>query len=174
MLESLACGVPVAGFPVMGPKDVLVPAGVGAVDDDLARAVERARSIDRARCRAFAEASSWEQCSRRFLDLLVAAPTAAAKTKQRRARKTAAVASAGEQPDAADGGRPAEAESALLAARARAATATAAPAARAYPVTAAAAASTTAAAAGDIKVQSHDRVVELRMCAVDAETQSQP
>ena len=36
-LEALACGVPVAAFPVMGPKDVIGDHPVGALDDDLRR-----------------------------------------------------------------------------------------------------------------------------------------
>jgi glycosyltransferase involved in cell wall biosynthesis len=76
LLESLACGTPVAAFPVTGPIDVLAGADgrVGAVDTDLAAAVRRALTADRAACRAYAERFSWRACAEVFLSHLV--PTA--------------------------------------------------------------------------------------------------
>jgi glycosyltransferase involved in cell wall biosynthesis len=74
MLESLACGTPVAAFPVTGPKDVLVGGGdsIGAVDQDLRAAVLRAlENGDRGACRAFAETFSWRACAERFVSNLV-------------------------------------------------------------------------------------------------------
>jgi glycosyltransferase involved in cell wall biosynthesis len=74
MLESLACGTPVAAFPVTGPKDVLVGGGdaIGAVDEDLRAAVMRAlENGDRVACRAFAETFSWRACAERFVTNLV-------------------------------------------------------------------------------------------------------
>ncbi len=74
MLESLACGTPVAAFPVTGPKDVLVGGGdaIGAVDADLRAAVLRALANgDRIACRAFAETFSWRACAERFVTNLV-------------------------------------------------------------------------------------------------------
>jgi glycosyltransferase involved in cell wall biosynthesis len=57
ILESLACGTPVAAFPVTGPKDVLTNADgcIGAVDTDLRRACLAALNADRAACRRHAE-----------------------------------------------------------------------------------------------------------------------
>lgn len=66
MLESLACGTPVAAFPVPGPVDVLTPA-VGVLDDDLGKAARRALAIDREACRAHAARSSWRACAEKFL-----------------------------------------------------------------------------------------------------------
>jgi glycosyltransferase involved in cell wall biosynthesis len=74
MLESLACGTPVAAFPVTGPKDVLVGGGdaIGAVDEDLRKAVLLAlENGDRIACRAFAETFSWRACAERFVANLV-------------------------------------------------------------------------------------------------------
>ena len=74
MLESLACGTPVAAFPVTGPLDVLAHAapGVGAIDADLRLAALRAlETSDRAACRAHAEMFSWRACAEAFLDNLV-------------------------------------------------------------------------------------------------------
>jgi glycosyltransferase involved in cell wall biosynthesis len=74
MLESLACGTPVAAFPVTGPKDVLVGGGaqVGAVDMDLQKAALAALAYgDRAACRDYAETYSWRSCAERFMANLV-------------------------------------------------------------------------------------------------------
>lgn len=82
LLEALACGVPVAAFPVTGPLDVIgrdgrggpvrVSRPIGALDDDLDAAIVRALDCDRQDCRRFAEHFSWAACSRQFLDNLTA------------------------------------------------------------------------------------------------------
>jgi glycosyltransferase involved in cell wall biosynthesis len=73
LLEALACGVPVAAFPVTGPKDIVVPGRVGALDTDLARAARAALEIDRGACREYALKFSWEACTRQLLDNIRAA-----------------------------------------------------------------------------------------------------
>ena len=69
LLESLACGTPIAAHPVTGPVDILAGArpGVGALDPDLRAAALRALSGDRAACRAHAERFSWRACAEAFL-----------------------------------------------------------------------------------------------------------
>jgi glycosyltransferase involved in cell wall biosynthesis len=67
MLEAMACGLPVAAFPVAGPKDVVREGEVGALDWDLAKAVERALALPRAACRLYAQDFSWETATRQFL-----------------------------------------------------------------------------------------------------------
>lgn len=71
LLEALACGTPVAAFPVQGPRDVLGDAPVGAMDEDLRAACLRALAADRALCRSHAAARGWDAATDRFLDLLV-------------------------------------------------------------------------------------------------------
>jgi glycosyltransferase involved in cell wall biosynthesis len=73
LLEALACGTPVAAFPVTGPKDVLAGADgvVGAVSPDLREAALQALRADRAACRAHAERFSWRACAELFLSHLV-------------------------------------------------------------------------------------------------------
>ena len=70
MLEAMACGVPVAAFPVPGPLDVVLDGVSGCLDHDLVAAMERALRLDRCDCRAFAAEFSWQHCSRIFLDLV--------------------------------------------------------------------------------------------------------
>jgi glycosyltransferase involved in cell wall biosynthesis len=67
ILEANACGVPVAAFPVTGPKDLIVNGRNGAVGDDLRAAALAALEVDRAACRRFAEDYSWQACTSQFL-----------------------------------------------------------------------------------------------------------
>jgi glycosyltransferase involved in cell wall biosynthesis len=73
LLEALACGTPVAAFPVTGPIDVLADAHgrIGAVNADLRVAALEALKADRAACRAHAERYSWHACAEVFLSHLV-------------------------------------------------------------------------------------------------------
>jgi len=80
LLEALASGVPVAGFPVAGPRDVIgadgrgtapwMRARVGCLDMDLATAISRALDCRGADCRAYAEHYSWQACAQAFLRAL--------------------------------------------------------------------------------------------------------
>jgi glycosyltransferase involved in cell wall biosynthesis len=73
MLEAMACGVPVAAYPVTGPVDVVQDGVTGCLRDDLADAIHGALRLERDRCRAYALAHSWEHATREFLGHLVAA-----------------------------------------------------------------------------------------------------
>jgi glycosyltransferase involved in cell wall biosynthesis len=74
MLESLACGVPVAAYPVQGPVDVVAESGAGVLDENLADAVRACLEIDRARCRARALEFSWDRSVAQFEANLVRIP----------------------------------------------------------------------------------------------------
>jgi glycosyltransferase involved in cell wall biosynthesis len=65
-LEAMACGVPVAAYPVTGPIDIVTDGVTGALDADLSRAAHRALRLDPAACRERALRSSWESSSRQF------------------------------------------------------------------------------------------------------------
>ncbi len=71
MIEALACGTPVAAYPVAGPVDI-VNERVGALSEDLARAIDAARYCDRGECASYGAAYSWEAATRQFLSGLVA------------------------------------------------------------------------------------------------------
>jgi len=66
-LEALASGVPVAAYPVTGPKDVLADHPVGVLREDLHAACMEALTLSREACRAFALNYSWENSARQFI-----------------------------------------------------------------------------------------------------------
>jgi hypothetical protein len=70
MLEALACGTPVAAFPVAGPIDVIGESGAGVLDEDLRAACMRALAIPRSVARLRAERFSWRSTSEQFLSYL--------------------------------------------------------------------------------------------------------
>jgi len=70
LLEALACGTPVAAYPVTGPVDVLADGDAGAMNDDLREACIDALKIDRASARAWAERFSWRAASEQFVSHL--------------------------------------------------------------------------------------------------------
>jgi glycosyltransferase involved in cell wall biosynthesis len=73
LIEALACGVPVAAFPVQGPIDIIEDGVTGCLDDDLGAAANRALSLDPARCRAEALKYTWTECTQQFLSHLTGA-----------------------------------------------------------------------------------------------------
>jgi glycosyltransferase involved in cell wall biosynthesis len=71
LLEALASGLPVAAFPVAGPRDVIGTAPVGVLSVDLRAACIKALEIPRPSCVAFATGHTWEACARAFIDNMV-------------------------------------------------------------------------------------------------------
>lgn len=73
LLEAMACGLPVAAFPVTGPVDVLngCPEGEGgALREDLREACLDALKVSRPSARAWAERFSWQAASEEFVSHL--------------------------------------------------------------------------------------------------------
>ena len=67
VIEALACGVPVAAFPVPGPFDIIGDGGPGALDNDLHSAALAALTIPAEHCRAHALRFSWQTSVDQFL-----------------------------------------------------------------------------------------------------------
>ena len=66
MIEALACGTPVAAYPVAGPRDIVTD-DVGALSDELDRAIAAALFCDRKACAAYGATFSWEAATAQFL-----------------------------------------------------------------------------------------------------------
>jgi glycosyltransferase involved in cell wall biosynthesis len=71
LLEAMACGCPVAAYPVTGPLDVIGASPAAVLSDDLRQACLDALAIDRRLPRLHAEKFSWEACTRVFVEQLV-------------------------------------------------------------------------------------------------------
>lgn len=71
MLDALACGVPVAAYPVQGPLDVLIDNKTGCMRENLEEAFYGALKLSSEDCRKQALQYSWQNCSAQFLNNLV-------------------------------------------------------------------------------------------------------
>ena len=86
MIEAMACGLPVAAYPVPGPIDVVGMGGlgpdgslaqpVGALDEDIAEAIREALACDRSAAAAHGGSFSWECATDQFLGALSSAASA--------------------------------------------------------------------------------------------------
>lgn len=64
MIEAMACGVPVAAYPVIGPVDVVTAPGIGNLNKDLGTAIQVALRDGRPEaCVAHAQKFTWERCT---------------------------------------------------------------------------------------------------------------
>ncbi len=68
-IEALACGTPVAAYPVQGPLDILTEE-TGVMDDNLDRAIAGALVLDRAECAAHGASFGWDASAEQFLNAL--------------------------------------------------------------------------------------------------------
>jgi glycosyltransferase involved in cell wall biosynthesis len=68
LIEALASGLPVAGYPVAGPLDVIGDSGAGVLDEDLRTACLAALDIPREMARAHSLQFTWRESARQFLD----------------------------------------------------------------------------------------------------------
>lgn len=71
MLEAMACGLPVAAFPVTGPVDVVKPGITGILNHDLRKAALAALELDRTACRREALKRTWQHATSQFVANLV-------------------------------------------------------------------------------------------------------
>lgn len=70
LLEAMACGVPVAAYPVTGPIDVVEQGVSGVLDDNLLSATQAAFALKPERCREHALRFTWETATLQFVDNL--------------------------------------------------------------------------------------------------------
>ncbi|HKJ18214.1 MAG TPA: glycosyltransferase family 1 protein [Xanthomonadales bacterium] len=71
MIEAMACGLPVAAYPVTGPINVVESGVTGILDDDLKRAAMLALELDPQVCIDHARQLSWPNATRQFEQNLV-------------------------------------------------------------------------------------------------------
>jgi glycosyltransferase involved in cell wall biosynthesis len=71
MIEALACGTPVAAFPLEGPIDIITDPRAGSLDENLVVAIENALRCDRADCLRFSERFSWDKMTGQFEEAAV-------------------------------------------------------------------------------------------------------
>jgi len=71
IIEALACGTPVAGYPVPGPIDILEEGVTGSMNTDLKLAVQTALTLDRKTVKLNSKKWTWQSCWNIFKDNLV-------------------------------------------------------------------------------------------------------
>jgi len=70
ILEAMACGVPVAAYPVTGPKDIVQQGKTGYLDENLQHAVTQALKVSPQDCLAYAKQCSWSASSAVFASFM--------------------------------------------------------------------------------------------------------
>ncbi len=75
MIEAMACGLPIAAYPVTGPVDVVEQGVTGILDDDLAKACHEALNLSSETCRSVAEQFSWTRSTEQFVSHLAVPAT---------------------------------------------------------------------------------------------------
>jgi glycosyltransferase involved in cell wall biosynthesis len=71
MIEAMACGTPVAAFPVQGPEDVIDEGMTGCMNDDLKQAVTDCFFLPRHKVWEGSQRWSWERAWTIFRDNLI-------------------------------------------------------------------------------------------------------
>lgn len=75
IIESMACGTPVAAYDVTGPRDIIISGQTGCISykEDLSDAMSDALNVNRNECRRFAETKTWDVCTEQFAKNLIEA-----------------------------------------------------------------------------------------------------
>lgn len=72
-IEALACGTPVAAYPVTGPVDIIENLVNGCLSEDLEDAVQKCVELDRDIVESSASRWTWESCYEQFTSILIPA-----------------------------------------------------------------------------------------------------
>ncbi|MBS0320803.1 MAG: glycosyltransferase family 1 protein [Proteobacteria bacterium] len=78
LIEAMACGTPVAAYPVQGPRDVVRDPAAGVLDEDLQRAALHAIGLDRGAVARYGATYTWPAATRQFIGNLHPATPASA------------------------------------------------------------------------------------------------
>jgi glycosyltransferase involved in cell wall biosynthesis len=80
LIEALACGLPVAAYPVHGPLDIIgpngrgpaddLPATIGALNENLTLAIRKALTLDPLAAAVIGASYSWDRATDQFLTAL--------------------------------------------------------------------------------------------------------
>jgi glycosyltransferase involved in cell wall biosynthesis len=70
LLEAMACGLPVAAYPVTGPRDVIGASKAGVLHEDLRTACLDALKLDRADALARSRLFTWRAATEQFFSHL--------------------------------------------------------------------------------------------------------
>lgn len=71
IIEAMACGTPVAAYPVQGPIDIITPE-TGVMDDNLREAMRKAIKLDRNKIAEQGQKFTWQAATDQFISALVA------------------------------------------------------------------------------------------------------
>jgi len=93
IIEAMATGTPVAGYPVSGPIDIIPGSDAGAVDEDLHTACLQALKMNRDDAVKHAQKYGWDAVSEVFFNYLTPEYTPQSRKRWRRVRRLSRLAS---------------------------------------------------------------------------------
>ena len=94
IIEAMATGTPVAGYPVHGPIDIIPNSKAGVVDEDLQAACLACLELNREDASAHAKNYAWEKVAKDFVSYLKPETEPKRRLRWRRARRALKLASA--------------------------------------------------------------------------------
>ena len=69
IIEAMACGVPVAAYDILGPRDIIINGKNGYIGDNLEKNAIKCLNLKKEDCIKTAEKYSWQKNAERFLEL---------------------------------------------------------------------------------------------------------